>query len=170
MNSSNTWIRAATQEEILNVACRMRAADRREIAAGLWDASPEAIAHGLACPGRLVLVAGRSRAEAIVAIGWRAPRLVDVAMFASDAFPQVALCLTRHLRRVVMPGLMERGVIRAECRSIEGHVAAHRWLLALGARPEAVLEDCGKDRERFVQFAWTRTSLEGRVRPEEVIR
>jgi hypothetical protein len=49
-------------------------------------------------------------------------------------------------------------------------VAAHRWLLALGARPEALLDDCGKDRERFVQFAWTRTSLEGRARPEEVIR
>ena len=170
MTPSTTWIRAATQEEILDVARRMRSADGREIAAGLWDASPEAIAHGLACPGRLVLVAGRSRAEAIVAIGWRAPRLEDVAMFASDAFPQVALCLTRHLRRVVMPALLERGVIRAECRSIEGHVATHRWLLALGARPEAVLEDCGKGRERFVQFAWTRTSLEGRAGLQEVIR
>ena len=170
MNSSINWIRMPTEEEILDVARRMRAADRREIAAGLWDASPEAFAHGLSGPGRLVLAAGRSRAEAIVAIGWRAPRLVDVAMFASDAFPQGALCLTRHLRRVVMPALLERGVIRAECRSIEGHVAAHRWLLALGARPEAVLEDCGKNRERFVQFTWTRTALEQRVRLEEVIR
>ena len=170
MTPSTTWIRVPTQDEILDVARRMRAADGHEIAAGLWDASPEAIAHGLAAPGLIVLAAGRSRAEAIVAIGWRAPRLVEVGMFASDAFPEVALCLTRHLRRVVMPALLERGVIRAECRSIEGHVAAHRWLLALGARPEALLEDCGKNRERFVQFAWTRTALEGRARPEEVIR
>jgi len=170
MKSSASWIRPPTEGEILDVARRMRAADRREIAAGLWDASPEAIAHGLSAPGLIVLAAGRNRAEAIVAIGWRAPCLVEVAMFASDAFPQVALCLTRHLRRVVMPALLERGVIRAECRSIEGHVAAHRWLLALGARPEAVLEDCGKGRERFVQFAWTRTALEGCARLQEVTR
>jgi hypothetical protein len=162
----SAWIRPAAALEILDVARRMRAADRLELEAGLWDASPEAIAHGMSAPGRIALACGRARAEAVVGIAWRAPRLVEVAMIATDAFPRIALPLTRHVRRALMPALLARGVIRAECRSIEGHVAAHRWLLALGAAPEAMLDDCGKGRERFVLFAWTLARLEAAGRDD----
>ena len=157
------WIRPAVREDVVDVAVRMRAADRAEIEAGLWDASPAAIARGLLAPGRMVLAAGRARPEAILGIAWRGPRMVEAAMFATDAFPDLALPLARHVRRVLMPGLVAAGVARAECRSAEGHVAAHRWLALLGAAPEALLTDCGRHRGRFVQFAWTLSRLAPRT-------
>jgi hypothetical protein len=81
-------------------------------------------------------------------------------MFATDRWPDVALSVTRHIRRVMMPEMIDAGANRADCWSMDGHDVAHRWLEVLGARREATLDDYGPTRKKYHCYSWTRTRLE----------
>jgi hypothetical protein len=73
----------------------------------------------------------------------------------------VALGATRWALRSLKPAMLAAGGHRAECRSIETHGTAHRWLESLGFVREAVLPDCGKNRETFYQYAWRLSDRDG---------
>jgi hypothetical protein len=75
--------------------------------------------------------------------------------FGTDDFRQVGLLLTRHVRRCMLPMMFGTGH-RAETRSMEGHVDAHRWLESFGARREGVHPGAGKNGETFVTYAIVR--------------
>jgi hypothetical protein len=81
-------------------------------------------------------------------------------MFATDLWPAVALSVTRNIRREMMPAMIDSGAVRADCWSMEGHHAAHRWLEVLGAVREATVEDYGPSRKPYHCYSWTRSRLE----------
>ena len=148
--------------DVLFVAQRMRAWDRREIFACRWDDDPEALAQDtVRALARGLAWCAHLEQTPVAVVGavpcW--PGVWQVAAFATDAFPRVALPLTRFIRCTLIPTLYEMGAHRAECRSLEGHMAAHRWLMALGARREAVHPEYGRAGETFVTFAWSRDDV-----------
>ncbi len=145
------------EADLLYVADNMREWDRREIFANRWDDDPAPLVSGLLAGGEFGWVAGDGGLP-IAAFGavptWAGNW--QVWMFATDEWPKVALGVTRFIKKVMIPALEEVGCHRAECRSMEGHAVAHRWLEALGAHKESELPHYGRDGETFYLYCWTR--------------
>jgi hypothetical protein len=137
------------------VARNMRARDREEIFATRWDDDADAVARETVALARLGCVAWNGDAPVAVASAiplW--PGVWSIGLYATDAWPRVARAVTRWIARTT-PALIAAGGHRAECRSLASHATAHRWLERLGAVREAVLPDCGRNRETFYLYAWT---------------
>ncbi len=161
----------ATSVDAVAVARAMRAADRREVMAlrpaGTDPAGP--ILEAVAADGAWSFCARRGgRAVAVVGAVEMRPALWSVYLVATEDWPAVATAVTRFVRRTLVPGLLAAGANRAECRSIEGHRTAHRWLERLGAVREADLVDCGPGRETFRLYAWRRRDFEKRGQLERL--
>lgn len=140
----------------LMVAANMREDDRREIYATRWLDDPEDIANDCHIHRKTGYIACLDDGKPVAAIGAIEihPHVWSVWMFATDDFPKIALELTKFAFRHLAPAIRKVGGHRAECRSIVGHEAAHRWLRFLGAKEEARLSGYGKNGEDFILFAW----------------
>lgn len=159
-------IRPLEEATVRHVAVRMRADDRREIAACVARFDPAEIAARVTALSRFggVAVTDAGAPAAVVCAAELHPGVYQAAMFATDDWPCVALGLTRWIRRTMVPAMRSVGGHRAECRSIIDHRVAHRWLESLGFVREAVLPDFGSGREAFVQYAWRLSDHESRGR------
>lgn len=137
------------------ICCQLREWDRREIFALMYGDDPEDLARVTLAAGPFSWVALRDD-QPVAAIGatpaW--PGVWRVWAFGTDDFPRVAFLLTRHVLTVMIPSLRACGAHRADCLSVVGHTVAQRWLLSLGAFPEAVLKGYGRNGEDFIMFAW----------------
>ena len=147
--------------DVVDIARNMRELDAEEIWPVTHAQTPESLALGTVAGNGLKYVA---RYGAVPVATWGAsevrPRVASVWMFATDRWPKVALSVTRHINRTVMPILMSAGCVRAECWSHDNHHVAHRWLELLGAVREATVEDYGQNRVPYHCYSWTRTRLE----------
>jgi hypothetical protein len=74
--------------------------------------------------------------------------------FGTAGWPFVVRGMTRHVRRVMVPLLLERGFHRAECRALAKREDTRLWLTSLGWKAEAALSEFGVRHEDFVLFAW----------------
>jgi hypothetical protein len=83
------------------------------------------------------------------------PGLAAGWMFGTEGWEDVALEVTRTVKKNILPKLDHLGVHRVECRPIAGNDAAVRWLELMGFRREAVTAQFGRGREDFVLFART---------------
>lgn len=140
---------------LLPVARAMRAADRREVFATRFDDDPDALVRDLVSVSRFGAAIARA-GQPIAAMGatecW--PGMWSVWLIATDEWPRVARATTRWARHALETVLPAAGAHRCECRSIADHATAHRWLVHLGARAEAVHPGFGRRRETFITFAW----------------
>ena len=82
------------------------------------------------------------------------PGVWSVWMFATEFWPDVALSVTRHIKREMIPALIERGGHRGQCVSAADHKTAHAWLVSLGFEREGTLRNYGRRCQDFIQFAW----------------
>jgi hypothetical protein len=142
---------------VLSVASRMRASDRAEVYALMWP--------GLDTPAQLAMEVFRlSRHGATIhtpdgepqaALGlvpvW--PGVYSAWMFATDRWPEVWRSAVRYARHVMTPEAEAAGLWRAQCHSGAGHASAHRFLAALGFRPEGAPVPYGRAREPFQPWA-----------------
>jgi hypothetical protein len=62
--------------------------------------------------------------------------------------------VTKLIVRDIVPMMWDGGARRLECRSMEGHVEAQRWLETIGARREATLKAYGREGEDFHVYTW----------------
>jgi hypothetical protein len=151
----------ARYPDVVEIARNMRELDAEEIWPVTSVQTPETLAVATVAGSGLKYVA---RCGAVPVATWGAsevrPRVASVWMFATDRWPKVALSVTRHINRTVMPILMSAGCVRAECWSHDNHHVAHRWLELLGAVREATVEDYGQNRVPYHCYSWTRTRLE----------
>lgn len=142
--------------DLLYVADNMREWDRREVFATRWDDDASGLCDAIIAGGEFGWVAGQDLP--VAAFGaiptWQGNW--QVWMFATDRWPEVALGVTRFIKKVMIPALEESGCHRAECRSMEGHDVAHRWLESLGADKESELPHYGRNGETFYLYRWTR--------------
>lgn len=145
------------EADLLYVADNMREWDAREIFATRWTDDRADLANAILGCGEFGWIAGDGGLP-IAAFGaspsWNG--VWQVWMFATDDWPKVALGVTRFIKKVMIPALEEVGCHRAECRSMEGHAVAHKWLEALGAHKESELKHYGRDGQMFYLYCWTR--------------
>jgi hypothetical protein len=149
-------IEASTPADVVWVASHLRPADAREFLAtshaeGEADLPDELVQRFSHLKG---FTAWSGVPVAYGATIFARPNVATLLFFATPSFPSIALPLTRFIRRRLFPALRASGVHRIECVSIEGHVAAHRWIEILGLSHEADLPRYGRDGETFKQFAW----------------
>lgn len=72
---------------------------------------------------------------------------------------RAAPTVARFVRDDIGPRMAALGYRTMEARSIESHVAAHRWMEASGAKRWTEPFEWGKSGERFVLFRWTADAL-----------
>jgi len=151
----------ATYADTVFIARRMREMDAEEIFPLMWNGRPEDLAAGICAAGGIANV---SLSNGVPVAAWGAcyirPNVWSVWMFSTDRWPEVALTVTRNIRKEMMPSMIDSGAVRAECWSMEGHDVAHRWLGVLGAVRECSVEDYGSNRKTYFCYSWTRSRLE----------
>lgn len=146
--------------DVLYITHHLREWDRKELFATRFDDDPDRLAMDVMGWGPYWWVAGgevdgREKAIAVVGATQTWPGMWSVGMFATDDFPKIGLPLTRFVKRVMIPLIVQQGIRRGECRSIEGHDMAHRWLEVLGAKRQGEpLKGYGKGGETFFTYAW----------------
>lgn len=147
--------------DVVYIARNMRELDAEEILPLTWSGKPEDLAMGICASGGIASVAlSLGRPVATWGATMIRPQFWTVWMFSTDRWPDVALTVTRNIRRVMMPLLIDSGAVRADCWSMDGHDTAHRWLEVLGALRECSVEDYGATRKTFHCYSWTRSRLE----------
>ena len=152
----------AAPGDLLHIITNMREADRAEVHALRWH-DPDTGEHDDvrfaaemgAVPG-FSWVAYADDGEPVAVVGahpvW--PRVWTVFSFGTDRWKEVAILLTRHVRRHMIPGLVNAGAHLAFCFVADANAAARGWLGRMGAREEHPLRQWGQNREDFIFCAW----------------
>lgn len=149
----------ARPADIRRVALAMRENDLKEFLALSWAEGREALADDLA--DRYTEYSGivAYKGQEPVAVGAmveRRPNVLTLGFFATDRLPEIALPLTRFIKRRLFAPMVMAGAHRIEAVSMVGHHAAHRWIETLGLQMEALCRGYGRNGEDFVQFAWVK--------------
>jgi hypothetical protein len=142
-----------TEADIVEVIWHLRRRDRQELFAygmkfrDAIDAfmAPSVLSRSFAHHGSAV---------AVVAFHALTPSALSVSMMATGAWPSVAASVLRWGTRLARPALLARGYRRAECRTMEGHDDAVRFLEHLGFGRECCLPGYGADGSTFLQYSW----------------
>ena len=149
-----------TYADAVYVARRLRKWDAKEIMPLLCGGAEDlALRASSADYGRAALCDGQP--VAVFGATELTPAVWQVFMFATDNWSKVALSVTRHIKKEMVPILYDAGANRAECRSHGEYKWAHRWLECLGARKEATFEEYGPERQTYVMYSWRRSFYEG---------
>lgn len=151
------WITTIDEhpEFVRPVARAMRAWDRDEIFAMQPDDDLDRFTEMVQALGPAAWVAGEGY-EPIACFGafQQFPGLFDMWFFATDNINIIGKSMTKAVRDVIVPHLFACGARRLECKSMEGHVEAHRWLEVIGARREASHPNYGRGAQTFHTYAW----------------
>ena len=140
-----------------SIVGKMREWDRREIFATRANDDTEQFLDDVMNAGPVKWIAGREDLPiAIYGCKQMWPGVWSMWFFATDNFGQIGLSVTRRIVRSIVPMLFANGAHRLECRSMEGHDDAHKWLEQLGASYESTLKGYGRGGEHFRAYAWVR--------------
>ena len=142
--------------DALFVATNMREWDKKEIYATRWTDDPSDIAQDCVNLGEFGWIAHDPEPIALVGAVPCHPGVWNVHMFATDNFSKIAISLTKFVKNVIVPSLTAIGSHRVECKSMDGHEDAHKWLEFLGAHRESTLSEYGKENEDFHLYVWRR--------------
>lgn len=151
----------AVYGDVVFIARNMRDLDVEEIMPLIWSGKAEDLA-AMSCTAGGIAIVALSGGCPVAAYGafLSRPLMWTVWMFATDRWSEVALAVTKDIKRRIMPQWIDAGAVRCECWSMEGHDTAHRWLESLGATREASIEDYGPSRKTYHCYSWTRSRLE----------
>lgn len=135
------------------VIAHIRDTDRCEISAVRWDDNLEHLAEDCMALGRFSWIAGGDKPIAAFGCAPLWPGCWTGWMFATDELDKIGFSLTKFIKRTILPALSSTGVHRIEARSMRGHRKAQQWLERLGANPEGLVSQCGKNKEDFIQYS-----------------
>ena len=138
------------------VAANMREWDRREIYATRLDDSVDAFVSDVMRAGPIFWTAGIELPIAVFGVApmWRG--VWSMWFFATNEIDKIGLGATRLIVRDIVPMMWGLGAHRLECKSMEGHTEAQRWLATLGARRESTQARYGRNGEDFHTYVWDR--------------
>lgn len=144
-----------SERAVGHIAYNLRQADRDELAAMMdrFDSARIARASVRAPYGFVACSDDGIPVACMGAAPWW-PGVYQVGMFATAAWPSVALAVTRHVKQSWIPGIRQAGVRRAHAFSLASHVEAHRWIELLGGVLEGRLERFGSGGEDFMLYRW----------------
>lgn len=156
------------KENIEFICDNLRPLDWSEISADMWQGETEdLVAAAMYAGPNLWLFGDEDGPISCLGAVENSPKRYTVFMFATPLFNQIWRPVTRRVVRVIMPELINQGLRRAECRSLDEHTPAHRWLEFLGAKFEGVARSHGKAGQDFYQYAWTRDDVLARVKQDQ---
>jgi hypothetical protein len=139
----------------------LRDVDRHECFATRFHDNPKALAAEISSYGPISWVVFHND-EPVAALGavelW--PGHWNVWAFGTDQWPKVVKTITKHISRVMIPGLAACGARTAGAYVHADHEEACRWLAWLGASPTP-LENWGKNGEKFILYRWFADAMAG---------
>lgn len=139
------------------ICTNLRPADRDEVFATRWDDDPFALARDTYAAGEFQWVVWRDGLP-VASIGatplW--PGAWQVWAYGTESWDTVALALTKHARRFMMPAISNTDAHRVQCFAQADHTTSRRWLERLGATAECVLDNYGRHGQTFVLYSWHR--------------
>lgn len=137
----------------------MRAIDAAEIYNMRGHDSPYILAREVvhaACFGKAGIAEHKGRPCGIVGVSPLWPGVWSIWSFGTDDWTRGVLAMTRYGKRVLEPFIRSRGAHRLQCESRIDHHEAHRWLQAMGAKPDGLLQAYGRDGSDYVMFSWSK--------------
>lgn len=139
--------------DIEAVCDRLRARDREELACYGW--TPADATSAFLQPAVLARAFHDAHGpQALIAFHALTPATLAVSLMATDRWPAVARRVFRWGHASAKPLLLARGFLRAECRTLEGHADAIRFLERLGFVRECHVPLFGANGAPFIQYAW----------------
>lgn len=139
----------------------MREADRREIYPlrphDSWHMLALEAWHALGLNGRGVICWLDGRPAAVIGFCELRPNVWDAVSFGSARYRECGVALMREGRRMAREILVDLGANRLQADSIVGNREAHKFIRALGGKPEVVLRQYGKGGEDYQRFVWLRS-------------
>jgi len=148
-------ISTGTHDAVRHVVDHMRESDRIEISATTPNMDPEELTRRIMLNADMVFVA---RHDGVPASCWGLmpmwPGVGYAFCFGTDDWGSVLLAMTRHVRRFMVPLLLDTGFHRVETRSLATRQDVGRWLEIFGAEAEAVLRGSGARGEDFILYRW----------------
>ena len=152
----------ATYADAVFIARRMREWDAKEILPVMLGSSHlENLALGVSIAEYSKCAFWNGKPVSVFGASPLAPLSYSVFMYATDDWPHVALSVTRHIKKVMLPYYAARGANRAECRTHGEYLWAHRWLEFMGAHKESEIKDYGAQRMTYFMYVWCRSLYEG---------
>ena len=151
--------------DMLHIAQNMRDRDREEIFATRYGNDPEDVARDAVASGAFrwgAYLDGRPVAAVGAFPRW--PNVWTAWAFGTDEWPRVVLSMSKHVRRFMIPGIYRSGAIRVDATAMASHADARAWLTAMGAVPEKILDNYGKNGQAFVCYVWTRKQAKETMR------
>jgi hypothetical protein len=151
-------LQAVTPEAAYAVGLQCRPRDRQEFGAATGIRQPDELAQWMGERyGSLdgLLTASDDEGELICvggAIHVR-PGTCALLFYATDSFEEIALSMTRFIKRQYFPQLEAGGYHRIECVTSAAYPEMQKWLEILGMKREGLLRAYGAGGEDFVQYA-----------------
>ena len=149
-------IDVATFPALDYIARRLREQDRIELAAtSATDDARQYLPDKVMAHAVMAFVA---RNERVPVSAWGMvplwPGVGAAFAFGTDNWGQALWPMTRHVRRFMIPFLLDHGYHRIECRALATRSDVGRWVALFGAEQEAVLRSSGKRGEDFILYRW----------------
>ncbi len=140
------------------VAERMREKDRAEFEAMTFANTKSELNQILVnrYSNGTAIGVGKDEPIAVGAMVEVRPNVITLMFFATDRFGEIAIDLTRFIKRELFERYKAAGVHRIECVSMATYTASHRWIGILGLEHEATFEGFGRDGQAYKQFAWVK--------------
>lgn len=140
--------------DLYTVVENMREWDRKEIFATRWSEDPhDLVRDAMACYEFGWIASHDDRPVCAIGGAPLHPGVWSVWMFATPEFDKIKYSLSRFALRRMKPVLQDVSH-RVECRSMEGHEDAQKWLEFLGMSRESVIPKYGKAGETFLLYSW----------------
>lgn len=150
-----------TASAVEYICLNMRAMDRAEVYGIRGHDNPYILSREVilaATYGKAAIAEYRGRPSAIIGVSPLWPGVWSAWCFGTDDWRRSALELTRYARTVLRPFVIERAH-RLQCESRIDHTDAHRWLTALGAKPDGMMAGYGRDGSTYILFSWSREDV-----------
>jgi hypothetical protein len=141
------------------VCLNLRAADRLEVL-GLCDHSStirlaHEVNHTIRTHGRGRIVWHAGKPAAVLGFAEYRPGVWQAILLGTDAFPSIAKTALRWFRETARELRDDLGARRVHVDSHIDHWQAHKFLRALGAKPEGPpMLEYGKDGASYQRFVW----------------
>lgn len=109
--------------------------------------------------GKAAIATHNGRPCAVIGVSPMWPGVWSAWSFGTDDWSKAVLQLSRYALKTLRPFILERGAHRLQCESHIEHTDAHRWLMTLGAKPEARLRGYGRDGSDYIMFSWSNADV-----------
>lgn len=142
-------------DDVLTICKNLRAQDKTEIFATRFDDQPEDLAFTtMRLTGSSWIVYRGLDPVAVLGITPIMPGGWGAWAFGTNAFPKVAISLTRFIKKGIIPSLLASGAKHVQALVWTEYHQARKWLRGFGAKEEAVIPSLGKGGEDFALTVW----------------